>query len=187
VLGKRLPAGRAADLGDDVARLQSRTVALAEAIRHLSHELHPGVLEQVGLVAALRGHCRAFEREHSLAVTFRADDALGIVPTSVALCLYRVTQEALLNIAKHAGARQVGVTVARTGANAALTVCDDGRGFDLAAVRARDGLGLISLDERVRLARGRLTIDTQPQRGTTLRIEVPLTEVRDATRNRTPR
>ena len=95
------------------------------------------------------------------------------MPTDVALCLYRVTQEALLNIAKHARARQVGVTVARDGADVTLTVSDDGRGFDLAAARAKDSLGLISLDERVRLARGRLTIDTQPQRGTTLRIEVP--------------
>ena len=69
VLGRRLPTAPAGDWRDDVARLQTRTAQLAEAIRHLSHELHPGVLEQVGLVAALRGHCRGFEREHGLTVS----------------------------------------------------------------------------------------------------------------------
>ena len=141
----------------------------------------------MGLVAALRGHCRAFERQHGLTVMFRADDALGIVPTGIALCLYRVAQEALVNVAKHAGAHHVSVTLARDGADVALSIGDDGRGFDLAAARGHDGLGLISLDERVRLARGSLTIDTQPQRGTTLRIVVPLTEALDAPRDRTAR
>ena len=158
-----LPAGTAADRRHDVARLQGRTVELAEAIRHLSHELHPGMLQYAGLVAALRSHCREFEREHGLTVTFRADDDLGTVPTDVALCLYRVTQEALQNVARHAEASQVRVTVARDGADLVLTIRDDGRGFDLAEGRGRGGLGLISLDERVRLAGGRLTIDTQPQ------------------------
>jgi signal transduction histidine kinase len=187
VLGRRLPAAQEADLRGDVARLQAHTTDLAASIRHLSHELHPGVLDHVGLIAALRGHCRAFEGEHGLTVTFRADDALGTVPTGVALCLYRVTQEALANVAKHAGARHVSVTVARDGVDVALTIGDDGRGFDLAAARAQPGLGLISLDERARLARGRLTIDTQPQRGTILRIVVPLVEAQDAPGDRTPR
>jgi signal transduction histidine kinase len=187
VLGKRLPADSAAGLRDEVAGLRARTVELSEAIRHLSHELHPGVLEHVGLVAALRSHCRAFDRQHGLTVTFRADDALGVVPTGVALCLYRVTQEALVNAAKHAEARHVSVTVARDGADVALSIGDDGRGFDLATARGQNGLGLISLDERVRLARGSLTIDTRPQRGTTLRIVVPLTEGPDAPRDRTAR
>jgi signal transduction histidine kinase/ABC-type uncharacterized transport system substrate-binding protein len=180
VLGKRLSTDTAAALADAVAGLRARTVELAEAIRDLSHELHPGVLEHVGLVAALRGHCRGFEREHGLTVTFQADDTLGVVPPDVVLCLYRATQEALANVAKHAGARHVEVAVARNGTDVALTIGDDGRGFDLTAARARDGLGLISLDERVRLVRGRLTIDSQRQRGTTLRIEVPLPEARDA-------
>ena len=174
VLEDGLPEGTPADRRHEVARLQARTVELAEAIRHLSHELHPGILQYAGLAAALRSHCREFEREHGLAVTFRADDDLGTVPADVALCLYRVTQEALKNAAKHAKARQVWVTVARDGADLVLTIRDDGRGFDLAEARGRGGLGLISLDERVRLAGGRLAIDTQPQRGTTIRVVVPL-------------
>jgi signal transduction histidine kinase/ABC-type uncharacterized transport system substrate-binding protein len=184
-LGSRLPESGPPDLGQEVARLQARTVELAEAIRHLSHALHPGVLQHVGLVAALRGHCRDFEREHGLAVTFRADGELGAVPSDVALCLYRVTQEGLGNVARHAGARQARVSLRREGDDVLLTIGDDGHGFDLA--QARRGLGLISLDERIRLVRGRLTIDTQRQRGTELRIVVPLSEARDAPRDRARR
>jgi signal transduction histidine kinase len=169
-----LPEGTPTERRHEVTRLQGRTVELTEAIRQLSHELHPGILQYAGLAAALRSHCHEFEREHGLTVTFRADDDLGPVPSDVALCLYRVTQEALTNAARHAKASQVRVAVARNGADMVLTIGDDGRGFDLAEARGRGGLGLISLDERVRLVRGRLTIDTQAQGGTEIHVVVPL-------------
>ncbi len=169
-----LPEGTPADRREEVARLQGRTVELAEAIRQLSHELHPGILQYTGLAVALRSHCREFEREHGLTITFWSDDDLRTVPSDVALCLYRVTQEALKNAARHAKASQVRVTVAHDGGDLVLTIGDDGSGFDLAEARGRGGLGLISLDERVRLAGGRLAIDTQPQRGTEIRVVVPL-------------
>lgn len=186
-LGGRLPDDTTLDLRQEVDRLQGRTVELAETIRHLSHALHPGVLQHVGLVAALRGYCRGFEREHDLPVTFRADGELGTVPSDVALCLYRVTQEGLGNVARHAGARHARVTVGREGNDVVLTIGDDGRGFDLAEARSRHGLGLISLDERVWLVRGHLTIDSHRQGGTELRTVVPLSEARDAPRDPAPR
>jgi two-component system sensor histidine kinase UhpB len=161
-------------------------VEAAEAIRSLSHTLHPGVLQHTGLVAALRGYCRQFEREHGLSVTFKADGELDPVPPDVALCLYRVTQEGLGNAARHAGARETWVTIRREGDDVVLAIGDDGRGFDLAEGR-RLGLGLISLDERVRLVQGRLTIDTQRQAGTEIRVVVPLSESRDAPRDRAAR
>jgi signal transduction histidine kinase/ABC-type uncharacterized transport system substrate-binding protein len=182
----RLPGDAASDLRQEVTRLQSRTVEAAEAIRSLSHTLHPGVLQHTGLVAALRGYCRQFEREHGLSVTFKADGELDPVPPDVALCLYRVTQEGLGNAARHAGAREAWVTIRREGDDVVLAIGDDGRGFDLAEGR-RLGLGLISLDERVRLVRGRLTIDTQRQAGTEIRVVVPLSESRDASRDRAAR
>ena len=110
-----LPEGTPADRREEVARLQGRTVELAEAIRQLSHELHPGILQYTGLAVALRSHCREFEREHGLTITFWSDDDLRTVPSDVALCLYRVTQEALKNAARHAKASQVRVTVAHDG------------------------------------------------------------------------
>ena len=152
-----LPEGTPADRRREVARLQARTVELAEAIRHLSHELHPGILQYTGLAAALRSHCREFEREHGLPVTYRADDDLGTVPPDVALCLYRVTQEALRNAAQACeGQPGVGGRGARPGPTLVLTIRDDGSGFDLEEARSHGGLGLISLDERVRLVGGQL-------------------------------
>jgi signal transduction histidine kinase len=92
----------------------------------------------------------------------------------VALCLYRVAQEALGNTAAHAGARQVHVTLSGTEDGLELVIADDGQGFNLAQAQRRGGLGLISLDERVRLVGGSLTINTQVTRGTELRVQVPL-------------
>jgi two-component system sensor histidine kinase UhpB len=175
-----LPAGTAPDRRQEIARLQRRSVEMAETIRLLSHELHPGILQYAGLTAALRSHCQEFEREHGVAVTLQSDDNMGTVPADLALCLYRVTQEALQNVARHAKASQVRVVVAHDGTDIVLTIDDDGRGFDLPEARGRGGLGLISVDERVRLVRGRIRVDAQPQRGTRIQVVVPLSEARDA-------
>ena len=171
-LNRQLPAD-AADVHDTLARLQQRTITLADAIRHLSHELHPGVLQHAGLVAALKAHCAEFGRQHAIEVTFSAAD-FEAIPQDIALCLYRVAQEALRNIAAHAGARQAHVALRRTADGLELTITDDGQGFDLTEARRRGGLGLISLDERVRLVGGSVRINTQRQRGTELRVEIPL-------------
>src|SRR5262245_25514838 len=168
------PDGPSIDRREQVARLQARAMELAEAIRQLSHDLHPGVLQYAGLATALRSHCREFERDHELTVTYHADEDLGTVPPDVALCLYRVTQEALTNAARHAKADHVWVSLERQRNDLMLLIGDDGSGFDLEAARARNGLGLISLDERVRLLGGRLAIHTKPQRGTEIHVVVPL-------------
>ncbi len=172
-LERTLPPDATAERRQEIARLQERTMELAEAMRHLSHELHPGILQYAGLSAALRGHCREFDHGHDIAVAYRPSESLGEVPPDVALCLYRVAQEALKNAAMHAKAGHASVTLTREGTDLVLTISDDGRGFDLAEARGR-GLGLISLEERVRLVRGRLAIDTAPQRGTTMRVTVPV-------------
>jgi signal transduction histidine kinase len=174
-LGRRAPEG-AVDLVREVARLQERAASVVDDIRHLSHELHPGVLEHIGLVAALEGYCREFEDTHGVSVTFRADQDLGVMSTDLALCLYRATQEALGNVAKHAKAQHVEVSVAADGDKVALIVADDGCGFDATGPRRRHGLGLVSLEERIRLVDGQITINTGPRRGTEVRIVVPLRE-----------
>jgi signal transduction histidine kinase len=178
-LGRSAPS-RAAGLTGELGQLQQRAAGLVEEVRQLSHELHPGVLQHVGLVAALQGYCEEFKSEHGLDTTFRAEGDLGVVPIDRALCLYRATQEALGNVAKHAKARHVRVSVARDHADVRLTVADDGCGFDQTEARGRGGLGLTSLDERVRLVGGQVTIRTGPQRGTEVRILVPLPESPDA-------
>jgi signal transduction histidine kinase len=171
-LKRQLPAN-ASNVHDTLDRAQQRTITLADEIRQLSHELHPGVLQHAGLVAALREHCTEIGSQYGIEVTLSADD-LGAIPQDIALCLYRVAQEALRNVAAHAGARQAHVALRRTAAGLELTITDDGQGFDLTEARRRGGLGLISLDERARLVGGIVRINTQPQRGTELQVEIPL-------------
>jgi two-component system sensor histidine kinase UhpB len=111
---------------------------------------------------------------------------LAEIPADVSLCLYRVAQEALGNVVRHAHARHVRVSVSTDARCVELTVRDDGRGFDPAKVRSLGGLGLISLEERVRLVRGNLSIKSESDRGTELRVEVPLEgrhESREASEN----
>jgi signal transduction histidine kinase len=170
-LKRQLPAN-ASNVHDTLDRAQQRTITLADEIRQLSHELHPGVLQHAGLVAALREHCTEIGSQYGIEVTLSADD-LGAIPQDIALCLYRVAQEALRNVAAHAGARWAHVALRRTAAGLELTITDDGQGFDLTEARRRGGLGLISLDERARLVGGIVRINTQPQRGTELQVEIP--------------
>jgi len=161
---------------EELGRLRKQVGDISEGVRHLSHDLHPGVLEQAGLVPALRGHCHEVERKQGPKVVFHADDGAGAVPADVALCLYRVTQEALRNVIRHAGAQRVYVSLTRGRAGIRLTISDDGGGFAVEEGRGRGGLGLISIEERARLVGGTLTIHSQLQHGTELDLVVPLSQ-----------
>ena len=148
--------------------LQDRTSSLAQSLRNLSHELHPSVLQHAGLVATLRSHCADVEEHHRVTVKFSADDHLDSLSPEVSLCLFRVAQEALTNAVRHARARTIRVQLMANDEDVELSVVDDGIGFD-ASERSGSGLGLRSIDERVRLARGTVTVESRPGQGTTLR------------------
>jgi PAS domain S-box-containing protein len=178
-LKRKLPAD-ALDARDEVARFQRRTLVLVEGIRRLSRELHPGLLQHAGLVAALRNVCAEHGRP-DMRVTFRAPDQIGPMPDEIALGMYRVAQEALHNISSHAKARHVVVELARNARELTLTVTDDGIGFDVREARRAGGLGLISIDERVRLLKGSVVIQSRPKQGTELRVRIPLGEDLGAT------
>jgi signal transduction histidine kinase len=165
--------GAEADIDRTVTTLQDRTVALAESVRNLSHELHPSVLEHVGLVATLRRHCADVEELHHLEVSFSARDNLDSLTPAVALCLFRVAQEALGNAARHARASTIRVELMTTHEGVELRVVDNGIGF-VASERAGSGLGLRSIDERVRLTKGSVTIESRPGHGTDLLVRIPL-------------
>ena len=143
-------------------------------IRNLSHELHPESCNTPGWPPRSRVIAPKFGRQHAIEVTLSAADDLDGIPQDVALCLYRVAQEALRNITAHAGARKAQINLRSTEEGLELVIADDGQGFDLAEARRLGGLGLISLDERVRLVGGSLAISTEPQRGTEMRVQVPL-------------
>ncbi len=142
------------DLEDVVTTLQERTSTLATDVRNLSHDLHPSVLDHAGLVPVLKAHCEEFARQQKVDVTFSADEGVGAVDGAAALCVYRVTQEALTNTGKHAGASTVRVRLTRSAEGIELEVVDDGVGF-VSSDHTGGGLGLRSIGERVRLPRQR--------------------------------
>jgi signal transduction histidine kinase len=154
--------------------IECRTVAVAETLRRLSHGLHPAVLQHVGLVAALQSHCAEIERQHHLDVHLFAEGRVEPLEPQIALSLFRIAQEALRNVARHAHARRVTVSIVRRRQTLTVRIADDGHGFDLAAARKLGGLGLVSIEERVRLAKGHVEIRSSRDNGTTIEICVPM-------------
>ena len=161
-----------------ITRLQEQLGSVARSLRELSHQLHPGALEHVGLAAALQMKCEEVRQVTGLVVQMRSGE-LPLIRQDVALCLYRVAQEALTNVVRHSGARSVEVVLASEHSVMRLEISDDGRGFNPGAPNHR-GLGLHSLTERVRLLGGRLTVQGWPGRGTVLRATIPLRETAHA-------
>jgi PAS domain S-box-containing protein len=154
--------------------VEKRVNSLSDDVRRTAYQLHPSTLEHLGLVAALETYCSEFSGQEKIKIGFRLRKVPGAVPKGVALCLYRVVQEALHNIAKHSGAARACVTLAGMGDRLVLTVEDQGRGFDPAVIDGKRGLGLVSMKERVVAAGGLLTIDTQAGGGTRVRVQIPL-------------
>jgi two-component system sensor histidine kinase UhpB len=159
---------------DALAALERSVLATAEGARRLSHELHPATLRLLRLAAATRAHCLEVEKRHDVQVGFTAKGDFLDVDPDVALCVFRVAQEALRNAAVHGQARRLEVTLVRSTEHIELTVADDGRGFDVGDVRGDGrGLGLISMEERAQAAGGSLEITTRPGAGTHVVLRVP--------------
>jgi len=169
-LRRRLAGSEASALAvQALGTMQRDTAALAEEVRHVSHDLHPAALQHTGLVVAVQGLCAQFEKVQEIPVTYRADD-LGIVDAGIALGLYRITQEALHNVAKHAAAHRVDVSLSRSLEEIQLSIIDDGTGFDPGRPR---GLGLVSIDERARMLGGTMEIKARPEGGTRVEVRIP--------------
>ena len=176
-----------ADSITEVSRLEDGVYQVARALRNLSHELHPGALRHLGLDIALSSHCREFAERHGVAVDFEAKGELRFIAPELALCLFRVVQEALRNVAEHAAARHVRVRLMRRRDALTLVIGDDGRGFDRNGAAAKSGLGLMSVEERVRAVDGQLAITTRPGGGTAIEVTVPVREEVHASRDGAPR
>jgi signal transduction histidine kinase len=159
----------------EVARaLREELVRLSDDVHALSHQLHPAVLEDLGLVEALRAEGDRLVRFESIACKVETQGVPPNLRKEVALCLFRVAQEAMRNVARHARASAVDIAVAPQGDGLELTVADNGRGFEPGRGSGRPSLGLASMRERVRLLRGTLEVDSGPGRGTKVHAWVPL-------------
>ena len=167
-----------ADIQQALGAVQRRTADVAERLRLLSHDLHPTVLQHIGLVAAIEAHCAEVERQRHVQVTVSTAGDVEPVNFPAALSLFRIVQEALRNAVRHGHARRILVSLERHGRDLRLAVADDGEGFDPGADRQNGGLGLVSIEERARLARGYATIRSAPDQGTTIEVRVPITNAR---------
>jgi len=147
---------------------------LAADIHRISRQLHPALLDDLGLAAALKSECAAFSQQYGIPAEFDPDDLPEAVPYEISLCLYRVSQECLRNVGKHAKATLVRVVVTGGIDEIAIEIADSGDGFDLAGIEGSRGLGLISMEERVRLVNGTFSIRSQPGAGTVVNVRVPL-------------
>ena len=166
----QLPSGAQQRIGE----MSSRAAEIGSDLHRLSHELHPALLEELGLEAAIRSFCRELSNARHLYIDLRVRDLPHPVTPDVALCIYRVVQEALHNVARHSGASGVSVAIERAGDDLILSVIDHGAGFDVHEAHEKDSLGLRSIEERVNLLDGEFAVRSKKGEGTRLEARVPL-------------
>jgi signal transduction histidine kinase len=164
-----------------LGELRGITASLLDEVRRLARGLRPIVLDDLGLAAVLEHYAADDTQVHGIAVDVYAPDlALARLPEEVETALYRITQETLTNVLKHAAAKAVSLVVRRESSGVHLTVEDDGRGFDndalLQAPGAGKGLGLLDIRERAALLNGSVTLESRPGSGTTVHVCIPLRE-----------
>jgi PAS domain S-box-containing protein len=170
--------GLTAETRGRVGTLQKQTSEIATDIQSLSHELHSSKLEYLGIAAAMQSFCEEFGEQQKAEIDFKTHDLPRPLPPDISLCLFRVLQEALHNSAKHSGARRFEVRLWAALDEVHLTVRDAGVGFDTEAAKASRGIGLVSMEERVRLLNGAFSIKSQPNSGTSIHARLPLTSNR---------
>lgn len=157
---------------DDMLGLLDTTVA---ATRRIASDLRPLLLDDLGLVPAIQWLTHNFSQRHGVPCRLSLDEDVEL-GEPYATAVFRIVQESLVNVAKHAGASRVDVRIERTAAAVILEVADDGAGFALGAPRKTSSLGLMGLRERARLLQGTVEIDTAPGRGTRVRVVIPVPE-----------
>lgn len=161
---------------EHITHLQGQLSTIVRSIREVSHRLHPTSLEHVGLANAIEEKCEEVRRATGLQVHLLADADGGLLPPDVARCLFRVAQEALNNVLRHAEARTIHLALTRTNGTIKLVVSDDGRGLPEGRVTTSRGIGLMSMAERVGSLGGVLSVNGPPGMGTTVRVTLPVAE-----------
>jgi PAS domain S-box-containing protein len=166
-------SSNSSEFSGKIDKLREHTSEIAADVQSLSHELHSSRLQYLGLAAALKGFCQEFSEQQIVEIDFKAWDLPTPLSPDISLCFFRVLQEGLHNAAKHSGVRQFEVRIWGTPDEIHLTISDSGVGFERGVANTSQGLGLISMRERLKLLHGTLSIESQLQRGTTIRASVP--------------
>ena len=154
--------------------LWQRVSEIGADLHAISHRLRSSNLEYLGIETSAKSFCKEFAGQKKVEIDFKSHDVPSYVPLEISFPLFRVLQEALLNSAKHSGKRHFYVELFGTSNAIHLTVCDSGLGFDPAVAILGNGLGLISMRERLKLVNGEFSIDSQAERGTKIHASAPL-------------
>jgi len=157
----------------EVRELKEKLIEVSNEVHQLSRRLHPSILDDLGLVQAARAECDTFRKRTGIVLTFEAGEITAPPTGDAALCLYRVLQEALQNIAKHSWTREAHASIEEGAGGIRLMVRDFGAGFDVQQASKSGGIGLSSMRERVRLVSGKFTIASEPGKGTEIEVIVP--------------
>ncbi|OAI46520.1 hypothetical protein AYO43_06105 [Nitrospira sp. SCGC AG-212-E16] len=176
---ERAPIAPPEPIPRQLAAIRGQIGRLSDDLHDLAYKLHPSLLEHVGLEIAIRDHVVEFMKQTGLPVTCTAREAPGTLPPEIATALFRVMQESLQNVFKHAQATDVMVRLSGSSKGIGLSVCDNGKGFEVARNQAqRTGLGLMSMQERVRLLGGFSLIRSGSAKGTKVCVWIPLSQER---------
>ena len=166
--------GSSQDGTQRIRQLWNEVSELASDMHSLSHRLHSSTLENLGLSAGVKAFCHEFETQQGLTIHFTGSNVPRNVPPDAALCLFRVTQEALRNVKRHSGADRAEVRLEWTGEELHLIIADLGKGFDPKSRSADAGIGIHSMEERLRLLGGHFEVESQPSQGTRIYARLPL-------------
>lgn len=159
-----------------IAEAQKLVEQTMEAVHRFARELRPAMLDDLGLAAALRSHVQGFAERTKLSIAFEADPIIEHLSDDEKIVVYRVVQEALTNVARHAEATQVGITIRQTRVAVRLEITDNGKAFSSGTPdsASQKRLGVLGMQERVRLVNGTFHIDARESKGTTVRVDLPL-------------
>ncbi len=172
LLEQKLP-GSSNGLHERVRGIGNKIGTLAKDINGVSRQLHSSVLDNVGLAAALEAECDGFSEREGIVAKFNSASLPKALPEDISLCLYRIAQDSLRNIAKHANASSVQIDLTSQANDIILGVQDSGDGFDVTGGHTKGGLGLVSMEERVRPLGGSLLIESEPGKGTKVEVRIP--------------
>ena len=164
---------------EKIARMKEQMVELSADVHNISRQLHPSIIDDLGLRQALHSECVSFTRREGIVIMYECKDIPAGIPQDVSICLFRIAQEGLRNIARHAKVKQARLKLAGSDDYITLTIEDSGVGFDPAQGRAGAGLGLVSMEERVRLIQGKLQVKSKPGEGTVITVTASLSGERE--------
>lgn len=161
----------------EIRRVSERLTAVSDDVRRMAYRFHPSILDDLGLVKAVRRLVDDFSAQTGIKSTYAYNDPVASLPGEFTICLFRVVQESLSNIARHAGASHVEVELMCEEEKVDLFIFDNGVGFDVKQSSTPGGhLGLLSMKERVRMAKGALEVTSTPGHGTRIRVVIPLAQ-----------